>query len=352
VTRPHLRLVPAASDAPALASEQPQAPPLEITGLDAGYGHTRILHGLDLKVPPGCVTVLAGANGAGKSTLVRAICGRLPARAGQVRICGLAAASAPARRMIGLAPQEIALYRSLTVAENLAVFAALGGLSGSEARVRMRQVMLRAGLTERQDERIDHLSGGWARRVNLAAALMGAPRLLLLDEPTVGVDAPAREALAALVRTLADQGLGATAAAGGRRPRDPVQPAEPAGLAVLLVTHDFDFAERVADRIALLAGGRIALEGPLPALLEQRFAHRRLVELSFAAPPPAIRSGTLASLGLTVEGASAHGLIADAPRAVSDLLARLEALGLPPLALTLKTPGLAALYGELNRTRA
>ncbi|MFG1432638.1 ABC transporter ATP-binding protein [Xanthobacter sp. V2C-8] len=320
----HLRLVPPPDPPP---PGPPRAagdtPPLAIRGLDAGYGRAAVLHGVDLTVPAGCVSVLMGPNGAGKSTLVRAICGRLPARAGTVSICGLAAGTAAARRLIGLAPQEIALYRALTIAENLALFAELAGLGLGPARERVASVLARSGTAARQDERIDRLSGGWQRRANLAAALVGAPRLLLLDEPTTGVDAAAREDLAALVRDLAQDGL-----------------------AVLLVTHDFEFAEKVAERAAVLVGGRIVLEGALCDLVAQRFAHRRVVELSFAAPP--LRLGALAALGLEVEGERARGLISDSPRAVGELMARLEALGLQPHALTLRMPGLSALYAAVT----
>ncbi|WP_454915752.1 ABC transporter ATP-binding protein [Xanthobacter sediminis] len=327
---PHLRLVPPPEPPP---SEPPRAadgtPPLAVAGLQAGYGRTRVLHGVDLTVPAGCATVLMGPNGAGKSTLVRAVCGRLPALAGSVLVCGIPAGQAQARRAIGLVPQDIALYRALTLTENLAVFAELSGLGARAARVRVGEVLARTGTAARQDERIDRLSGGWQRRANLAAALVGAPLLLLLDEPTVGVDAPAREALAGLVRALVREGLG-----------------------VLLVTHDFEFAEKVADRAAILMGGRIVLEGALADLLARRFAHRRLVELAFAAPLPAVSVALLATFGLAAEGAAARGLIADTPRAVSELLARLETHGLPPRALTLKTPGLAALYGAVTAPEA
>ncbi|MFG1403902.1 ABC transporter ATP-binding protein [Xanthobacter sediminis] len=326
MTPSHLRLVPPPEPPP---PGPPRAagdtPPLAIRGLNAGYGRAAVLHGVELTVPAGCVSVLMGPNGAGKSTLVRAICGRLPARAGTVSICGLPAGTAAARRHIGLAPQDIALYRALTIAENLALFAELAGLGLGPARERVAAVLARSGTAARQDERIDRLSGGWQRRANLAAALMGAPRLLLLDEPTTGVDAAAREDLAALVRDLAREGL-----------------------AVLLVTHDFEFAEKVAERAAVLVGGRIVLEGALADLVARRFAHRRVVELSFAAPPPPLRLGALAALGLAVEGDGARGLISDSPRAVGELLARLEALGLPPRALTLRMPGLAALYAAVT----
>ena len=322
----HLRLVqppePPPAGPPPAAGEEPA---LAVTGLDAGYGRLRVLHNVDLTVPAGCITVLMGPGGAGKSTLVRAICGRLPARAGQVRICGVPVTRAEARGKIGLVPQDIALYPTLTIAENLSIFAELSGLGLREVRESVTQALDRTGTAARQDQRIDRLSEEWQRRANLAAALVGRPRLLLLDEPTAGMDALGREDLVSLLRTLAGEGLG-----------------------VLLITQDFELAERVAERVAILKAGRLALEGAVRPLAAQDFAHRRLVELAFSTPPSQLQAGFLSALGFTVEGAHAHGLISDSPRAVSELLSRLDSLGLPPRALTLRTAGLAAIYGAIT----
>lgn len=312
-------------------AESPDTPPpLAVTGLVAGYGERTVLSGVDLVVPAGIVTALVGPNGAGKSTLVRAICGRLPPRAGAVEVCGMAAAEGAARARIGLAPQDIALYRSLTIAENLAVFARLSGVPRAEVPRRVTAVMGRTGIAGRGDERIDRLSGGWQRRANVAAALVGDPRLLVLDEPTVGVDAPARAELAALVRALAADGLG-----------------------ILIITHDFAFAEEASDRIAILARGRVALEGPLCMLIAERFPHQRRVEVTFANVPDADRRRTLAELGLEEAGVPAcyTAFVDDTPEAASALFARLAASGLSPRTVSLQTAGLDALYTSVTEER-
>lgn len=304
------------------------APPLAIGGLEAGYGVRTVLRGLDLVVPAATVTALVGPNGAGKTTLVRAICGRIAPRAGFVRICGVPAAEGAARARIGLAPQDIALYRSLSIAENLAVFARLAGTPRAAVPGRVAAVMARTGIGARAGERIDRLSGGWQRRANVAAALVGDPRLLVLDEPTVGVDAPARADLAALVRSLA---------AGG--------------LAILLITHDFAFAEQVADRVAILNGGRVALEGHLCDLIGARFPHRRKVDVTFAVPPGPAARQALDALGLEGEGAAGAftGLVEDTPQAAGDLIAALGAAGLSPRTIALQTAGLDMLYAAATQ---
>ncbi|MEP9350363.1 ABC transporter ATP-binding protein [Xanthobacter sp. KR7-225] len=309
-------------------TDRADAPPLLMEGLSAGFGARMVLSGVSLRLDPGAVTVLLGPNGAGKTTLLRAACGRLAARAGSVRICGIAAEDAAARRLIGLAPQEIALYRPLTIRENLEIFARLAGVPWRALSARVAEVMDRAGVAERAGERVERLSGGWQRRANVAAALVGAPRLLVLDEPTVGIDAKARDDLAAIVLRLAADGL-----------------------AILLVTHDFAFAERVADKVAVLKAGRIVLEGALADLVAARFKGRRMAEVTFDAVPDAARTTALASLGLArgEEPALFAGLIADDPHAVAALIAALEAMGAAPRTLSLKAAGLDALYAHAMR---
>lgn len=307
--------------------DRDEAPPLDVEGLDAGFGTHLVLRGICLRLERGEVTVVLGPNGAGKTTLVRAICGRLRPRAGQVRICGMAAEDGAARALIGLAPQEIALYGALTIWENLEVFARLAGVPAGQVFHRVEEVMARSGLAERSRERIDRLSGGWRRRANVAAALVGAPRLLVLDEPTVGIDAAAREDLENLVRRLAADGL-----------------------AILLVTHDFSFAERVADRVAFLLEGRIVREGPLKALIEAQFSGRRAVEIQFPHAPSETLRAQIAALGLArgAEPDRFHGLVADEARAVSDLIVALQGLGAEPRTIALKPAGLDTLYAHVT----
>lgn len=309
------------------AQDTSRSPPLAIAGLEAGYGARTVLAGLDLLLDTGSVTALMGPNGAGKTTLVRAVCGRIAPRAGTVRICGRDAAEPEARARIGLAPQDIALYRALTIAENLAVFARLSGVPRAHVADRVALALARTGIAERRDERIDRLSGGWQKRANVAAALVGTPRLLVLDEPTAGVDAPARAELAALIRGLADEGLGA-----------------------LLVTHDFAFAEEVADRVAILRDGRIAVEGRIADLLASRFANRRRVAVTFALPPDAAGRDVLAAHGLAGEAdpCAFAGMVADTADGAGGLIAALQHAGLAPRTIAFEAAGLDALYAAVT----
>lgn len=307
--------------------DESPAPPLAILGLTAGYGARTVLAGVDLVLRAGTVTALVGPNGAGKSTLVRAICGRIPPRTGVIRICGIPAAESEARARIGLAPQDIALYRALTIAENLAVFARLAGVRRAEVAACVARVMARTGIEERANERIDRLSGGWQRRANVAAALVGNPRLLVLDEPTVGVDAPARADLAALVQRLAADGLG-----------------------ILVITHDFAFAEEVAERVAILSEGRIALEGRLASLIAARFPNQRRAAVTFATPPSPNGRQVLALRGLTGDdgGTSFSGVVSDTPEGAGGLIAALKVAGLVPRTIAFEAAGLDALYADVT----
>ena len=161
-------------------------PPLEVRGARRAFGADRGLDGVDLRLERGEIYGLLGPNGAGKTSLVRALCGRLRLDAGSVRVFGRDAQDAEARRGLGLVPQQIALYPELTVAENLELLGRLAGLPAGEAGPAVKDALGWIGLADRAASLVATLSGGQQRRVNLAAATLHRPAVLLLDEPTVG----------------------------------------------------------------------------------------------------------------------------------------------------------------------
>ncbi|RYF45536.1 MAG: ABC transporter ATP-binding protein [Cytophagaceae bacterium] len=180
--------------------------PLKIERLHVNLSHREVLKGLSVEIAKGEVFGLLGSNGAGKTTLIRSICGRVKASAGSISIAGHQGKAA--LRQIGLVPQELALYSHLTARENLTVFGRLSGLSARDAISAVEWASEAADIKQHLNDRVEILSGGWKRRVNIAAAILHRPALLVLDEPTVGVDVDARNGLHEVISSLSRAGIG------------------------------------------------------------------------------------------------------------------------------------------------
>lgn len=215
---------------------------LEVRGLIKSFGDLPVLTGLDFGISSGEVYGLLGPNGAGKTTAINIICGLLAADAGSVWLAGEAISEKP-RREIGVVPQEIALYGQLTCLENLLFFAAVYGIGKGENRDRAARCLAAVGLSDRADDLVATLSGGMRRRLNVAVGLVHEPLLLILDEPTVGLDLEARHRSWELIETL-------------RR----------TGTTILLTTHYLEEAEALCSRIGIMAHGRIVAEGSMTEL--------------------------------------------------------------------------------------
>jgi ABC-2 type transport system ATP-binding protein len=208
---------------------------LTLTDLHKAYGTLVAVDGLSLRVEPGEVLGLLGPNGAGKSTTVHLALGLLRPDAGSVAVDGLGAPTDPAvRRHLGLAPQSLALYAELTGEENLRFFGKVYGLEGAALRARVEWALDFAALADRRGDRVGTYSGGMQRRLNLAAALLHQPRLVLLDEPTAGVDPQSRNAIIERILEL-----------------------KRGGLTVVYTTHYMEEAERLCDRVAIVDHGKV-----------------------------------------------------------------------------------------------
>ncbi|HEX7760626.1 MAG TPA: ABC transporter ATP-binding protein [Caulobacteraceae bacterium] len=253
-----------------------QVPILQVEQAEHAYGGNKVLRGVDLTIRAGEIYALLGPNGAGKTTLIRAICGRVKISGGEVRLAGCDPFKEPrGRAALGLAPQELALYAHMTVRENLEVFAKLSGLKGAAVAPAVEDAMTVTRTADRAHVPIRHLSGGYQRRVNIAAAVLHKPRLLILDEPTVGVDMNAREAVDGVIRALADQGV-----------------------AVLLITHDLEQAGGLATRVGFLSEGVKVLEGEPGALIAEAFGERMEVLVQLTGDLAPDEEARLAALGL------------------------------------------------------
>ncbi|MFD0266180.1 ATP-binding cassette domain-containing protein [Streptomyces sp. NPDC127106] len=238
-------------------------PALTLRGITKRYGTVTALSEVDLDVVPGEIVGLLGHNGAGKTTLMSLVAGLLRPDTGHVRVLGKDPVREPheARRRLGLAPQELGLYAPLTVRQNLLFFAELAGLRRRAADRRIAEVAEPLGLTGLLGRRAARLSGGEQRRVHTAMALMHRPPLLLLDEPTAGVDVQTREQLLQLVRTMAGEGT-----------------------AICYSTHYLPEVETLDGSVAVLNGGRMAARGTVKELVRQYGDSG--VELTFSGSPP------------------------------------------------------------------
>jgi ABC-2 type transport system ATP-binding protein len=244
------------------------APAIEASGLVKQFGAVRALDRLDLTVPRGMIYGLLGPNGAGKTTLIRALVGLIRPDAGRVRVldCEYPAGADAARGAIGYMTQAPALYGDLSVRQNLEFFARVFGLNDAAARrERIGDVLALVDLRDRGDTPVGALSGGLRQRASLACALVHRPRLLLLDEPTVGVDPQLRQSFWSYFRRLADSGV-----------------------TLVVSSHVMDEAER-CDRLGLIRAGKLLAEGTAAGLRAR--AGRDTLEDAFLALAGAAPAG-------------------------------------------------------------
>ena len=210
------------------------------------YGDLTAVDRVSFHIDAGETFGLLGPNGAGKTTTISIVAGLIPADAGTVRVAGQAMGpgEVDVKRHIGLVPQDLAIYPELTATENLAYFGRLQGLRGAALSQRTGEVLDLVGLADRAKEATKNFSGGMKRRLNIGIGLLHRPTLLILDEPTVGVDPQSRNAILESVEALAVEGM-----------------------AVLYTTHYLVAAERLCDRIAIMDSGRIQAEGTRSQLI-------------------------------------------------------------------------------------
>jgi ABC-2 type transport system ATP-binding protein len=242
---------------------------LEVRNLRKTYGPLVAVDDVSFTVLPGQLTGLLGPNGAGKTTTVSMIAGLIAPERGQVLVGGKAlyGDTDAVKRRIGLVPQDLALYDELSARENLKYFGGLYGLSGAALEQAMTSTLTLVGLADRAKDRVKTFSGGMKRRLNLAAGLLHDPDILLLDEPTVGVDPQSRNAIFENLQELKRRGK-----------------------ALLYTTHYMEEVERLADRIVIIDNGRIAADDTLAGL--------------YAGVPASEGKASLESVFLTLTGRS------------------------------------------------
>jgi ABC-2 type transport system ATP-binding protein len=252
--------------------------PLRVDSLAKRFGQTVALDGVSLEVRAGECVGFLGPNGAGKSTLIRSIVGRVRPDSGSVEVFGLPAGSTGARMALGWIPQEIALYPRITVRENLVCFGRYFGLSRARLNESVAWCLNWAALEDKSSELCKNLSGGMKRRLNMAAGLIHRPRIVLMDEPTVGVDPQSRNRIFEMIESLRSEGA-----------------------AIVYTTHYMEEAERLCDRIAIIDHGKVIAHGAKESLVRDVFGQRSQVLARFSGVPSGIAAWTEARGGRLVD---------------------------------------------------
>ena len=303
------------------AREQPA--PLRVDALVKRFGAVTALDGVTLELSAGECFGLLGPNGAGKSTLIRSIIGRVIPDAGTISIFGSDAGSRSARAALGWVPQELALYPRLTCRENLASFGRYHGLNGATLEQAIAWCLEWAALADRAGEPVNQLSGGMKRRLNMAAGLIHRPRVVLMDEPTVGVDPQSRLRIFEMIEGLRGEGT-----------------------SVIYTTHYMEEAERLCDRIALIDHGRVIAQGPKDELIHNAFASRSQVVARFGGPPERVAAWVEQRGGHSVDGTAQFSV--EHPTEIAGLLDAATASGFELLDVSLHRPNLESVFMHLT----
>lgn len=303
-------------------------PVLDVQNLRKSYGQLRAVDGVRFGIDAGEIFGLLGPNGAGKSTTINIIATTLEPDEGIVTVSGVPISrSAAYKRKIGYVPQEISLSERLTARENLRYLGRLYDLGGAILRSRTEQALSDVGLSDRANDLIKTFSGGMKRRLNIAAALLHEPDLILMDEPTAGVDPQARAYIFDVVEALA---------AGGK--------------AILYTTHYMEEAQRLCRRTAIIDHGKILAMGTLDELVRATAKKRALVVEALDLTPAIAEklAAALGSVAWTLKEAAAHLTAPQGEHVLLKAAKAAEGLGLHPTALRLAEPNLEDVFLELT----
>jgi len=251
----------------------PAAPPvIEAENLCKTFkGASRAaLDSVTLKIPRGVIFGMLGPNGAGKTTLLSILCGLLKPSSGRVRVDGkdIVTQASSVKRLLGVVPQEPAIYPALTARENLEYFGRMQGITGEHLQVRVRECLRLGELKDVENQRVEHYSGGYKRRLNLVIGLIHEPQILILDEPTVAIDPHSRSFIHQRLRELHARGV-----------------------SIVMSTHQMDEAEQLCHHIAIINQGKIVTQGSLDALLESQRSGS--IQAQMEQPPPPSFQGVL-----------------------------------------------------------
>jgi ABC-2 type transport system ATP-binding protein len=303
---------------------------LTVNNARKSFGSVKALDGATFELRQGELLALLGPNGAGKTTLIRAITGRVRLDAGEIRVFDQVLDGRHTPSELGIVPQEIAVYPLLTARENLEVFGGLQGLSGADLSKQVDWALESIGLADRADESVKQFSGGMRRRLNIACGVLHRPKIVLLDEPTVGVDPQSRDRIYDMLSDLARSGV-----------------------SLLLTTHHLEEAEARCSRTVIIDRGRVIAGGTLPELVDQTVGRSRLVTLRLNAPVSAAEATSLSAGGMEISPDSTDGRIVktrmhDVAVELPVLLDRILAAGRSVDDVDVRGPSLQAVFIHLT----
>jgi ABC-2 type transport system ATP-binding protein len=293
------------------------------------YGEIEAVRGVSFEIHEAETYGLLGPNGAGKTTTISMVCGLLARDGGEVMLgdTPIDVGAVAAKAGIGYVPQELAIYPDLTARENLAFFGRLYGLGGVRLKSRVDEVLALIGLTERANDRTEKYSGGMQRRLNIGIGLLHQPRLLLLDEPTVGVDPQSRNAILESIAALGRQGM-----------------------AILYTTHYMEEAERLCDRVGIIDAGQIRAEGTrrdLVASIGQQDRVRLAVNGDVSGAAAALRAVD-GVVDVGIKGDELEVLVHEARRKLPRLLDAVETTGAVVRRVDVVEPDLESVFLHLT----
>ena len=297
--------------------------PLRVEALVKRFGAVTAVDGITLELRSGECLGLLGPNGAGKSTLIRSIVGRVIPDAGTISVFGARADSMEARNALGWIPQELALYPRLTCRENLQSFGRYHGLGGGALDSAVERCLGWATLTDRASELVKNLSGGMKRRLNMAAGLIHEPKLVLMDEPTVGVDPQSRNHIFEMIEKLRDEGM-----------------------SIIYTTHYMEEAERLCDRVAIVDHGRVIAIGTNAELVQNAFGSRSQVTARFGGAQDRVAAWVAERGGHSVDGLAEFTV--ERPAEIGALLEASTKAGFELVDVALRKPNLESVFLHLT----
>ena len=304
---------------------------LEVHNLVKKYGDFTAVKGISFDMQEGEIFSLLGPNGAGKSTTISVLSTLFPPTAGEVRVCGHSVVHEPmaVKRSIGVVPQEIALYEDLTAQENLNFWGQMYGLSGKFLSTRISEVLEQIGLKDKAKQRIKTYSGGMKRRVNIGVGLLQKPRLLFMDEPTVGIDPQSRRAILDSVKEL-----------------------NRAGMSILYTTHYMEEAQELSDRVGIIDHGELIALGTQAELTAQVGETDTLIlHLGENEDPESLASALSSMTGVLKANASDHEISIVTPSAeelLAPVVSRANELGIRIHSIDIREPNLEAVFLHLT----